>query len=213
VWFALVALPLLVVIAGAYAIWGLAPLMWANGLISGLRDKSPAGVHLGAREVPGGEAVRSATDPDPSAEPLSVATALSSVGAGTAAEPAVAAPPGEVEDSRDSGGNISGTTLVAENTGTRLGSETVVSEAISQYYLHVSSFRSRDRADIQARRLAKGDLRAIVRLQTVHDAEWFRVYVGPFATNALAEGYGQKMAEDGEISYCRVVELVPGEGN
>ena len=79
--------------------------------------------------------------------------------------------------------------------------------ADGEYFIHVSSFRTADHASAVAGRFTDGGLIATVRPQSVRDVQWYRVYLGPFASHDDATRLATRLREEGTITYFNVIRL------
>ena len=74
----------------------------------------------------------------------------------------------------------------------------------SLYLIHVSSFRSRKRAEIEVSNLSKHGVQAFYRYESVKGkGKWFRVYIGTFKNRQEAMEKGAELLRKGIISYYK----------
>lgn len=85
--------------------------------------------------------------------------------------------------------------------------------ATNDFYIHVCSFKAVEHADTVARQFTGQGLPAIVREQAVQDVQWFRVYLGPYATHAEAVKKAEELKAGGAIQYSQIARLGPVAGS
>ena len=77
----------------------------------------------------------------------------------------------------------------------------------SPWYLHVSSFKYKDKAEVEVQRLKKKGYEAFALAEEVHEKNWFRVYSGEFDDEKEARRIGSAMREKGAISYFKPMTI------
>jgi len=81
-----------------------------------------------------------------------------------------------------------------------------------RFFVHISSFRTPDRARTYVERWERDGVPAEFEESTVRDAEWFRVYLGPFPSRARALAVADSLKEAHDITYLRIVDRTPETG-
>lgn len=81
--------------------------------------------------------------------------------------------------------------------------------ATASYFVHISSFKTIDRAEAMVSRLSAKGMAAVERRHLVNGVEWFRVYIGPFGDHELARIRANELLDSGQISYYKIVQLDP----
>ncbi|MCB1185148.1 AAA family ATPase [bacterium] len=77
------------------------------------------------------------------------------------------------------------------------------------FFIHISSFRTLERAETQVRRIESRELPALTRTEDVRGTTWFRVYIGPYADREAARQRANELKDAGRISYYQIVRLGP----
>ncbi len=78
------------------------------------------------------------------------------------------------------------------------------------FYVHVSSFRTEDRADTYVQRWHRAGIPAMHVAATIRGVQWYRVYLGPYPSRERAAAVADSLDGAHDISYRRVVELKAG---
>ncbi|MBK7190125.1 MAG: AAA family ATPase [bacterium] len=175
--------------------------------------------------------VRSSAVPAGSMDPADMDTTpvmakVSDAGTGLAADDATVAPGDSkpVEAAKTTPGESA---LPANNlpasaaaAGTPVAASTTIVEptgdtaaADGEHYIHVSSFRTAEHAAEVARQFTAEGLLASVRPQLVRDVQWYRVYLGPFATHDDAVRLANHLRDQGTITYYKVLRLGADDGS
>lgn len=104
-------------------------------------------------------------------------------------------------------GEPAASTHDAESVG---GPEAAVASSEVVCYLHVSSFRTAPHAEAVAAAFVAAGQGARVRAQMVRDANWYRVYLGPFNGHDEAVRRAGELRDAGKITYYKVIRLGVG---
>ncbi len=80
-------------------------------------------------------------------------------------------------------------------------------DSSSDFYIHISSFRTPDRATSFVRRWPASRVGVISRIGEVRGKEWHRIYIGPFPDRNQALMEALRLREDGVINYYKVTRL------
>jgi type II secretory pathway predicted ATPase ExeA/cell division protein FtsN len=80
---------------------------------------------------------------------------------------------------------------------------------VDQVYLHVHSFRTRERAETYVARWSGPPAGFRIEEQVTRGVQWHRVYIGPFPDHVAAEAEASALIADGLITYSRAVVLPP----
>ncbi len=75
------------------------------------------------------------------------------------------------------------------------------------FFVHIYSFRTRERADSYVRRWNHPGYSITVRSQVVRGVDWYRIYLGPFATRGAALLDALRLKQDETIDYYKVIQL------
>jgi hypothetical protein len=82
-------------------------------------------------------------------------------------------------------------------------------EEVTVYSIHVSSFKSRDKAELEIENLKELDLHAFYQYEPVHGkGHWFRVYIGTFNNIVEAQKKGAELLKGGIITYYQPKQVV-----
>jgi cell division septation protein DedD len=75
------------------------------------------------------------------------------------------------------------------------------------YFLHVSSYKSKENAEADAKNLEAKGYKAFVVPEEVKGEEWFRVYVGEFQDEAEARKIGAELKAKGLANYFKPIQI------
>jgi len=75
------------------------------------------------------------------------------------------------------------------------------------YLLHVSSFKEREHAVEEARKLEKAGQRAFYVEEDLASGHWFRVYIGKYESEKAARAAGERLEKEGLISYFKPLKI------
>lgn len=90
----------------------------------------------------------------------------------------------------------------------------VISEPlVAKTYIHISSFKTPERADSLKNRMIDLELSAETRTQEVRGVDWYRVYLGPYASREEAYRDAIRYEREGLIAYYRLTALMPVQDN
>lgn len=90
--------------------------------------------------------------------------------------------------------------------------EVVTDDIVENIYIHVSSFRTPERAESLAKRLKGTGPGAVFLKRAVRGTDWFRVYLGPYGNAEDAYHDALKLKQDGTISFYRITQIDPNDG-
>jgi len=139
--------------------------------------------------------------------------------------------PGEISDTPDSEKTAPETTVpeqtnsvrqeVATTTTTTLEpkprvsvpAEVVADDIVKNIYIHISSFRTPERAQSLVKRYVDRGRGAVYLMKEVRGADWYRVYLGPYDNAEDAYHDALKLEQDGTISFYRITQIDPNDGN
>lgn len=222
-----------VVVIAAAAVVLLAVLAWSGqlGFVSGLlrsvdggepTASEPGAAASNTGELPGtgdvgalmaaGEDTTGSAPADsavsvPGAIPVAGPTGGSAADAGGGGGDLAADPEHEVKDGPEAKAEFAGA-----GNGAPVGAQDEA-EAVGDWYIHVSSFRTSGQAKaVAAEYEAKGHP-ATVRDQLVREVVWYRVYLGPHPSHDAAVHLANTMRDAGAITYYKVLRLEPGSGS
>ncbi len=75
------------------------------------------------------------------------------------------------------------------------------------YLLHISSFKERPHAVAEARRLEEAGHKAFYVEEDLAGGHWFRVYIGQYESEKAARAAGERLAQEGLISYFKPLKI------
>jgi cell division septation protein DedD len=75
------------------------------------------------------------------------------------------------------------------------------------YLLHVSSFKEREHAVEEARKLEKAGRKAFYVEEDLASGRWFRVYIGKYESEKAARAAGEQLKQQGLISYFKPLKI------
>ena len=75
------------------------------------------------------------------------------------------------------------------------------------YLLHVSSFKERAHAVEEAGKLQKAGQKAFYVEEDLASGHWFRVYIGKYASEKEARAAGERLRQDGLVSYFKPLKI------
>jgi type II secretory pathway predicted ATPase ExeA len=101
-----------------------------------------------------------------------------------------------------------------EETSEKTPEKTLAATAdlAGDFYVHIYSFRTPERADTFARRWDNPRTGVTIRLQEVRGVNWYRIYLGPFVTRDAALLEALRLQQDETITYYKVSTLPSGQG-
>ncbi len=87
--------------------------------------------------------------------------------------------------------------------------EAISEPLVAKTYIHISSFKTPERADSLKNRMIDLELSAETRTQEVRGVDWYRVYLGPYASREEAYRDAIRFEREGLIAYYRLTALMP----
>ncbi len=75
------------------------------------------------------------------------------------------------------------------------------------YLLHVSSFKEKEHAEKEARKLEEAGQEAFYVDEELAGGRWFRVYIGKFDTEGEARSAGEQLKKQGTVSYFKPLKI------
>ncbi len=74
------------------------------------------------------------------------------------------------------------------------------------FFIHVASFRTQERSEADREHFAALSLDGMTEMSTVGNEDWYRVFLGPYASHDEALEQAYDLLEDGTIGYYSIVE-------
>ncbi len=90
--------------------------------------------------------------------------------------------------------------------------EVIVDDIVENIYIHVSSFRTPERAQSMVKRFVDKGLGAVYLEREVRGEDWYRVYLGPYGNAEDAYHDALKLKQNGTISFYRITQIDPNDG-
>ncbi len=83
--------------------------------------------------------------------------------------------------------------------------------SVGNTYIHISSFRTSERADSLVRRMNDVGPGAVTLNMDVRGEAWYRVYLGPYVSREEAYMDAIRLKQDGTIKYYRLTTIEPDQ--
>jgi len=94
----------------------------------------------------------------------------------------------------------------------RVPAEVVTDEIVENIYIHISSFRTPERAQSLVNRFKNKGQGAVYLKREVRGDDWYRVYLGPYGNAEDAYHDALKLEQSGDISFYRITQIDPNDG-
>ena len=94
----------------------------------------------------------------------------------------------------------------------RVPAEVVADDIVENIYIHISSFRTPERAQSLVKRFGNTGPGAVYLKREVRGSDWYRVYLGPYGNAEDAYHDALKLKQDGSISFYRITQIDPNDG-
>lgn len=102
--------------------------------------------------------------------------------------------------------------VVTENKPAETGSkESTTVASVGNTFIHISSFRTPERAESLVRRMSGVGPGAVTLNMNVRGEAWYRVYLGPYASREEAYMDAIRFKQDGTIKYYRLTTIEPDQ--
>ncbi len=102
--------------------------------------------------------------------------------------------------------------VVTESKPAETGSkESAAIASVGNTYIHISSFRTSERADSLVRRMNDVGPGAVTLNMDVRGEAWYRVYLGPYVSREEAYMDAIRLKQDGTIKYYRLTTIEPDQ--
>jgi len=89
--------------------------------------------------------------------------------------------------------------------------ESTTAASIGNIFIHISSFRTSERATSLVRRMSSVGPGAVTLNMEVRGEAWYRVYLGPYASREEAYMDAIRFKQDGTITYYRLTTIEPDQ--